>query len=70
MTPAAGTYSVVDARSGANAATGTVGTQGNNFGSTPFVVVAPAGNSVTIAVAATCAGTASLVEAFASGRLV
>jgi hypothetical protein len=69
VVPSAGTYFVVDARSGANAATGTVGTQGNNFGSMPFTVVAPVGNSVTIDVASTQAST-SLVEAFASGRLI
>lgn len=70
VTPAAGTYFVVEARAGANAATGTGGSQAANFGSTPFTVVAPAGNSVTIQVASTNAGTNSLVEAFASGQLV
>lgn len=70
VTPAAGTYFVVEARAGANAATGTVGSQDSNFGSMPFTVVAPGGNSVTIQVASTNAGTDSLVEAFASGRLV
>jgi hypothetical protein len=67
VTPAAGTYFVVEARAGANAATGAVGSSEANFGSVPFYVVAPAGNSVTIQVASTNAGTNSLVEAFASG---
>lgn len=69
VTPAAGTYLVVDAQAGGNAATGTVGSQAANFGSTPFTVVAPAGNSVTVAVASTNTGTAALVEAFAAGSL-
>lgn len=70
VTPAAGTYFLVDARAGANAATGTVGDGCANFGSTPFVVVAPAGNAVTIQVASTNAGTTSRVDAFASGVLI
>lgn len=53
VTPAAGTIFAVSTRVGANAATGTVGTQGSNFGSIPIVVNAPAGNSVTITLAST-----------------
>lgn len=60
----------MDAKAGANAATGTVGGSAANFGSAPLVVVAPAENDVTISVATTNAGTASLVDAFATGRLV
>lgn len=69
VTPAAGTYFAVEAKGGANAATGLVGSQDSTFGSLPFIVVAPAGNSVTIAVASTNAGTASVVDASASGVL-
>lgn len=67
VTPAAGTYFVCQTTSGANAATGVVGSQGSNFCSTPFTIVAPAGNTVTIQVTTTQAGTASLVEASAIG---
>lgn len=67
VVPAAGTYAVVDARAGANAATGVVGDGCANFGSYVWTVVAPAGNSVTIQVASTNAGTTSLVEAAAYG---
>lgn len=69
VTPAAGTYLAVEAKVGANAAGGTVGAQGNNAAWIPLVVVAPAGNSVTVQVASTNAGTASVVDAFASGML-
>lgn len=48
VVPAAGTYFEVNAFSGANAATGTAGTQAANFGCIPMTVVAPAGNSVTL----------------------
>lgn len=47
-TPAAGNYLLVSALTGANAATGTVGTQNANYSAIPFVAVAPAGNSITI----------------------
>lgn len=70
VTPAAGTVLVIDSMAGTNAATGTVGTQGSNFGRIPFAIVAPAGNSVTIAVAATATGTGPTVDAYASGALV
>lgn len=65
-TPAAGTYFGCQATSGANAATGTVGSQGANFCSTPFIASCASG-TCTIAVTTTQAGTASLVEAFANG---
>jgi len=69
VTPAAGSYFAVDARSGANAAAGLVGSGGSNFGSTPFTITAPAGNSVTLQVTTTLAGTASVVDASAIGNL-
>ena len=70
VTPAAGTVLVIDSMAGTNAATGVTGTQDSNFGSIPFTIVAPAGNSVTIAVAATATGTGPTVDAYASGALV
>ena len=70
VTPAAGTYLAVEARAGANAATGAVGSSATNFACAAFVVVAPGGNSVTVQVASTNAGTSSRVDAFATGRLV
>lgn len=69
VTPAAGTYLVLSSQTGANAATGLVGDNDSTFGSIPFTVIAPAGNSVTVAVASTNAGTTSLVDAFAAGTL-
>lgn len=68
ITPAAGTYFVCEATGGANAATGTVGSQGDNYCSTPFTAICASG-SCTIAVASTNAGTASLVEASAIGNM-
>jgi len=70
VTPAAGTVLVIDSMAGTNAATGTVGSQGGNFGRVPFTVIAPGGNSVTIAVAATATGSGATVDAYASGSLV
>lgn len=69
-TPAAGNYFGVQATSGANATTGTVGSGGSNFGSLPMIVVAPAGNAVTIQVTVTVAGTAGRVDASAFGTTV
>jgi hypothetical protein len=69
VTPAAGTYFVVDARAGQNAATGTAGTSSANYGSIPFVVIAPAGNAVTIQVASSNQGSTSVVDASAIGAL-
>jgi hypothetical protein len=70
VTPAAGIYFGVEAKCSQNSATGISGTQGDNFGSTHFVVVAPAGNSVTLDVVTTQAGSATSVDAFAAGRLI
>lgn len=53
VAPAAATVLAVSARVGANAATGTVGTQGANFGSMRMTIVAPAGNAVTLTLAST-----------------
>lgn len=69
-TPAAGVYLGVDALTGANATTGTVGTQAANYACAPWTVVAPAGNAVTIQVATTHTGTTSRVDAYAVGALV
>jgi hypothetical protein len=70
VTPTAGTYLVIDARSGANAATGVVGDGITNFGDTVWIVAAPLANTVTIAVASTNVGTSALVDAYAFGMLV
>lgn len=67
VTPAAGTYFACEAKNGANAASGLVGDGTSNFCSTPFTIVAPVGNTVTIQVASTNAGTASVVDASAIG---
>jgi hypothetical protein len=69
VTPAAGTVGAVSAKAAANAATGTVGSQAASFGSIPLVVVAPAGNAVTIQVATVCTGQSPQVDATASGVL-
>lgn len=53
VTPAAGTIFAVSTRIGANAAAGTAGTNGSNFGEMPITVVAPAGNTVTVTLAST-----------------
>lgn len=71
VTPSAGTYLTCEARAGANAATGTVGSQGANaVSATDFVIVAPAGNSVTLQGASTIAGSAGRVAFFASGTYI
>jgi len=70
VTPAAGTVFAVEAKAGANSATGTVGSSGSRTASMPLTVIAPVGNSVTVTVATTQAGTASIVDAWASGRYV
>lgn len=68
VTPAAGTYLSCEARCGANAATGTVGGAGNNSVAVPdFVVIAPAGNSVSLQGTTTIAGTAGRVSYSANG---
>lgn len=70
VVPAAGNYFAVQATAGANAATGTVGDGASNFGSLPMIVVAPVGNSVTIQVTTTIAGTAGRIDASAFGTTV
>lgn len=70
VTPAAGTYLDCEARAGANAATGTVGSQGANFCTLPFTVIAPAGNTVTIQGASIQAGTNSRASMMACGNYV
>ena len=70
VTPAAGTILAAEAKVGANSATGTVGGSGSQSASAAFTVIAPAGNSVTIQVASTNAGTASVVDCYATGALV
>lgn len=71
VTPAAGTYFSPEARAGANATAGLVGTQGATSLVVPdFYVVAPAGNAVTVQAAATITGTAGRVSVSAIGRLI
>lgn len=70
VTPAAGTVGGCEALAGANAATGTVGSNGSARTRMPLTVIAPAGNAVTVTVATTQAGTASRVDAWASGALI
>lgn len=67
VTPAAGTVLAVEAKAAANAATGTSGDSAANSLSAPLVVVAPAGNAVTVQVATTV--TTGTVDAAASGSL-
>jgi hypothetical protein len=69
VTPAAGNYFRCDALAGANVAAGTVGDSGDNFLSSPFAVVAPVGNSVTVQAAATITGSGGQVSASAIGAL-
>lgn len=70
VTPAAGTYFEVDTGIGANAATGVVGTQGSNQGCTPFTLVAPAGNTVTLNYAATCTNTTACRASFSANGVM
>jgi hypothetical protein len=63
-----GTVLAVEARAAANAATGTAGDSGNSTLECPLVVAAPAGNDVTIQVAATV--TNGVVDVTATGALV
>lgn len=67
--PAAGNYFPVEAKCGANAATGTVGMSGNNSGAVIMTVTAPAGNSVTVQGTTTITGTAGAVDYSAIGNL-
>ena len=71
VTPAAGTYLSCEARAGANAATGTVGSQESTSLVVPdFYVAAPAGNAVTLQMSATITGTDGRVSVSAIGRLL
>lgn len=71
VTPTAGTYLGCDGRAGANAATGTVGSNGQDSAdATDFVVIAPAGNAVTLQCTSTNAGNFSRVTCAANGRLI
>ena len=71
-TPAAGSIFAVRAQAAPTAAGGTTGTCGSNFGSTDVVVIAPAGNSVTIqtTITVSAAATQGIVDAFATGELI
>lgn len=68
-TPAAGTLFEVECLVGANAVAGTVGGGTANRGIVRAVVIAPAGNAVTIQLAATITGTGGRVSASAIGEL-
>lgn len=70
VTPAAGALIAVDARCGANAATGTVGSQSSNSDRQNVVVIAPAGNDVTLTIQTVVTGTAGVAQFSAWGRLV
>lgn len=72
VTPAAGTVLAREAKAGANVATGTVGSQAAVTGSIELVVVAPAGNAVTLTLASTVSAgsTVGVVDAAAAGQLV
>jgi hypothetical protein len=68
-TPTAGTYLHCDARAGANAAAGTVGSNSTQTVSIPFVLVAGAGAAATIQFASTNAGTFSRASCSVAGRI-
>lgn len=71
VTPAAGTYLACEAKNGANAATGTVGTQAAQTVFIPFIVIAPGGNSVTITGTTTIVGGGTgVVDYAAAGQLL
>lgn len=67
--PPAGTVFQVQAKAAANAAGGTVGTQGANSGSTPLTIVAPTGNAVNLQFATGFNGTSMLANVTAVGTL-
>lgn len=69
-TPAPGNIFAVEARAGANAATGTVGSQAANFGSVPIIIFGNAGGTTVVQVATSQSGTNSQVDAFAIGMLL
>lgn len=67
--PPAGNIGRCSAYAGANAATGLVGSDGNNSMQMPLTIVAPAANAVQLQVTTTQAGTTSEVNVTASGLL-
>lgn len=68
VVPTAGTQLAIEAKAGANVATGTSGTSGNNSVRVKMTVVAPAGNAVTLTLASTVANaTEGRVDASAIG---
>ncbi|MHB8511477.1 MAG: hypothetical protein ACYDCC_04800 [Actinomycetota bacterium] len=69
VTPAAGTVLQAEALAGANAATGTVGTSGIASVTSRVVVIAPAGNSVTLTLASNINATQGTVNVSAVGEL-
>lgn len=70
VTPAAGAVLRCEARAGANAATGTVGSSGANSSRISLTVKAPAGNAVQLQLVSTISGTNGRVDASASGKLL
>lgn len=67
VTPAAGAIFEVDTAVGANAATGTSGTQSSNCGSLEIMVAAPVGNTVSLqfqTIVANISTAASVASAF------
>lgn len=68
--PPAGTVASCEARCGANAIGGTVGSQAATSIGAMLVVAAPAGNDVTLTLASTIAGTNGRVSASAIGQLL
>lgn len=68
-TPAAGNYFQVNAVAGANAATGLVGSDGNDSLSSPFTVVAGA-NNVLIQSTITITGTSGFINISVIGELL
>lgn len=67
--PPAGNIVACEAKSGTNAATGTVGAQGNNSMTIRVVLIAPAGNSIALQAASTIAGSTGKVHFMAIGEL-
>lgn len=68
-TPPNGNVAGVVALCGANAATGTVGSQDSTSVSVPLTIIAPAGNSVLLQWTSSFAGTSGLIIMMATGAL-
>lgn len=66
--PAAATILACEAKAGANVVAGLSGTQGSNSIAARVMVQAPAGNSVTLTLVSTVAGTAGVVDVSAIGE--